>query len=602
LNYIKERCLLGKKAKRLLSLSEKCNFTKVNSTISSFIDRIEKDQFIITVVGEFSRGKSTILNAMLGADIIPTAVAPTTATLNLIHYSDEPFIKVHFNDGTQKSISFEKKAFKEYTGLVEFDPSTIKYVELGYPVEVLRDGTVLVDTPGVNDIDTQRMDITYGYMPISDATVFIFNASTPFRGSEEKFLRDHILSNSIPTLFFIVNRIDEIDAVELDEVTESLESKLKELLKIDAVTVYPISARKAFRSKLNNDDELLADSKFTVFEDSLKTFVLGGDKNISKLKGMRQQFDGLCSMLIEQINFENQQLDLSLNELNIAKGNLHKLTQLKKEAFGKLLHFVDEQAQSLFTKVETTFLKRQKAMVDEFLIQIDLQKSDLTDFAEKVLPYKLKANTKQWFEQSQPQIEQGCTLIVQKAIVGFQKYFSKKPLMNGIMPSLQIPDEVENVIKIDVKSEVSGINKIATIGGATVLGSMAMLLAPATGGLSALIIPTIIGSSAGMGIGSKIGSHFINKDVDRQKDEVKAKLPEIIEETFGKISDALHNYYTSYFEQLKTSLKAEYTNVIKELQIDIENKIAQFKTNQAGLDQKQRQYEQIVQQVNEVKG
>ncbi len=602
MNYIQERNLIGEKVKRLLSLSEKCNFKKVNSTITSFIDRIEKDQFIITVVGEFNRGKSTILNAILGADIIPTAIAPTTATLNVIHYSNEPFLKAHFKDGSQKSIAFDKNAFKEYTGLVDFDPSTIKYVELGYPVEFLRDGTVLVDTPGVNDIDTQRMDITYGYMPISDATVFIFNASTPFRGSEEKFLRDHILSNSIPTLFFIVNKIDEIDDAELDDVNESLESKLKEILKKDAITVYPISARKAFRGKLNNDEELLVDSKFTVFEDSLKSFVLSGDKNKSKLTGMRQGFEGLCAMLIEQINIENRQLNLSLKELHTAKDNMDKVTQSKQEAFAKLMQFIDEQALSLFTKVETTLLKRQKSIIDDFLHNIDRSKNDLTDFAEKDLPYELKKNTKQWYEQHQPQIEQGYKMVAQKAVVGFQKHFSKTPLMNSVLPSSNIPTEIEDVTKIDVQSEVSKINKIATMGGATLLGITALLLVPATAGASAFIMPAIIGSSAGMGIGNRIGSHFAKKDVEKQKKDLQLKLPEVVEVAFSKIGSALRNYNQSYFEQLKTSLNTEYTNVVMELQNEIENKIDHFKINQSNIDQKQSQFKQIVQQVNEMKG
>ena len=98
---------------------------------------------MITVLGEFNRGKSTMVNALLGQDIIPTAIRPTTAALHFIRYGQKPAIQVHKADHSVLELPWDRNALKEYTALKDFAPESVNYIELSYPLEYLKDGTVL---------------------------------------------------------------------------------------------------------------------------------------------------------------------------------------------------------------------------------------------------------------------------------------------------------------------------------------------------------------------------------------------------------------------------------------------------------------------------
>ena len=71
--------------------------------------------------------------------------------------------------------------------------SEVAYVELGYPSELLVNNVVLVDTPGVNDLNEQRAEVTYGYVPRADAVVFLLDAGQALKDSEREFLRSRVL-------------------------------------------------------------------------------------------------------------------------------------------------------------------------------------------------------------------------------------------------------------------------------------------------------------------------------------------------------------------------------------------------------------------------
>jgi predicted GTPase len=81
-------------------------------------------------------------------------------------------------------------------------------VELEYPAEILRDRVTLVDTPGVNDLNLQRAEITYGYVPRADAVVFLLDAGQILKESERRFLRDRLLGAGRDRIVFAINKAD----------------------------------------------------------------------------------------------------------------------------------------------------------------------------------------------------------------------------------------------------------------------------------------------------------------------------------------------------------------------------------------------------------
>jgi ribosome biogenesis GTPase A len=106
--YQKNLMALVTDIKRLREFSQKLKLENSVRLIDDVLERVANKSFSVAVVGEFNRGKSTFINALLGIDILPADIVPTTATLNRVTYGITPIAKVIFKDGREKDIAIDK--------------------------------------------------------------------------------------------------------------------------------------------------------------------------------------------------------------------------------------------------------------------------------------------------------------------------------------------------------------------------------------------------------------------------------------------------------------------------------------------------------------
>lgn len=215
----------------LQNISEEIKNETITSRILSLIKQIKTDLFQVIVVGRFSRGKSTFINALLGDKILPSSKDPTTAVINKIIYGDRPVYKIFFKDGKPKEISEDE--FKllvapeevcdeddpELSNYIEKEKelNKIDYVNIAYPLQYCKNNVSIVDTPGTDDLDQSRVDITYGYLDQADAVILLLAADQALSKGEIEFLKERILKNRIQDIFYIINRKDTLHG--LDEET-----------------------------------------------------------------------------------------------------------------------------------------------------------------------------------------------------------------------------------------------------------------------------------------------------------------------------------------------------------------------------------------------
>lgn len=187
---------------------------------------LSREQFEIIIAGEFSNGKSTFLNALLHEELLPSSNVPTTALINKIYYRKFPTYEVHYNNG--KSQNLTRQEFMDFVAddkhkvegkapqflqriRDQFGKAT--HLEIGYPSPICENNIVLIDSPGTNDMDESRVQITNEYIPKSDAAIFILNATKIFSSSEKAFLQ-RILDADIKKIFFVINFKDQIQSEE----------------------------------------------------------------------------------------------------------------------------------------------------------------------------------------------------------------------------------------------------------------------------------------------------------------------------------------------------------------------------------------------------
>lgn len=203
------------------------------------IPKLSDERFHLVVLGEFNHGKSTFVNALLGARVLPTGITPTTAVINRVVWAEAPTARALTRAG--EVVKLMPNELEDWVTVEGHRSADLAHVEVGYPAEILRDQIVLVDTPGVNDLNEQRAEVTYGYVPRADAVIFLLDAGQALKDSEREFLSSHVLEGSRDRLIFVLGKIDLLGPSERDAVEAYVRKGLAKLIAEPAL--FSVSAK-----------------------------------------------------------------------------------------------------------------------------------------------------------------------------------------------------------------------------------------------------------------------------------------------------------------------------------------------------------------------
>ncbi|HEY5945310.1 MAG TPA: dynamin family protein, partial [Kofleriaceae bacterium] len=196
---------------------------------------------LVTVMGEFSSGKSSFVNAFIGADVAPTGITPTTATINVVRYGRERGGRIIARDGTTLELGWEP-LMDHLRALTPEDATAIDRVEILVPLPQLEKINI-VDTPGLNSIQPEHEATARGFIARADAVVWVFTAAQGGKASEKKALQS--IRDEGKRVLGVLNKADQLGESEIKEVVEFIGGTLGELVE----TIVPVSARHALDHK-----------------------------------------------------------------------------------------------------------------------------------------------------------------------------------------------------------------------------------------------------------------------------------------------------------------------------------------------------------------
>jgi GTP-binding protein EngB required for normal cell division len=199
----------------------------------------------VAVVGDFKRGKSSLINALLGARLLPVGVLPLTSQPTLIRYGPEPCAVVRLESGTER-ISVQDLA--KYVTEKSNPGNRLKVEEawVEYPSELLREGVVVVDTPGTGSVHQHNTDAAHAFLPRIDVAVAVLTAESPLSLSESQWFRE--VAGRAARLVICLNKVDVISTAEREEATEYVQLGVSRLLGTSAPTIFATSARRELES------------------------------------------------------------------------------------------------------------------------------------------------------------------------------------------------------------------------------------------------------------------------------------------------------------------------------------------------------------------
>jgi tRNA U34 5-carboxymethylaminomethyl modifying GTPase MnmE/TrmE len=254
-------------------------------------ERLERSTFVLAVVGEFSSGKSFLLNALLGkfrleqvagreqiVGLLATDINPSTATITELEYAPESEAYAYHDDGRVERIPLDRLSQFVAVASSVADAGAIHDAtkdESGAPSRVLvkvdspflRRGFTLADTPGLASINPAHRRATLQFLPGADAVLYLIDTQQPFTEGDASFLG--IIRQHLDTIFLVQTKIDlwEQSTESGTPAWESARERISQLAAIHApgTYVYALSARRYVQGVLHDDAAMVEQSRFPQF-------------------------------------------------------------------------------------------------------------------------------------------------------------------------------------------------------------------------------------------------------------------------------------------------------------------------------------------------
>ena len=529
--------------KLLQQLSQLLNLNHLIFIMENAEKRLQDNKFSIAVVGEFNRGKSTLINALCGKEILPSDILPCSATLNRISYGDKPSATINFRDGSQTEIEFHKLAnfVTKKNKESEAVAATVKEAIVYYPISYFKNNNIeIIDTPGLSDDDNMTA-VTLSVLQQCELAILIISAQIPFSITEGKILANQLLENGVGQVLFVVNEIDRFHRSEdiervINQIKHRIEETINEwaqdqinpelaLKKIGRPRVWGLSALQALKAKQTHNMVLLSQSQFINFEQDLKT-ILSEKRSLISLQVTVNQIIKAVTEIIETLSIQRELLDrqqLQLQEINtIIDSELSKIRKKK----GEVIQFIDDtistakkQAQASTYRLQQDLKEAAEIIIDNTTVTPKEIKNDnfLPNLSNQISTSLNEASNK-LTQKIENEIVQVQELFVAQ-ILGFTQLIKDMPdnishKLEQLEINITLTDEVIQQIKtvnqLCNNLTVNHNNKLSLIS----FNSDSFMIQNNPSGLGTGIgagVGLFLFGPIGAGIGASIGAHIGNR-------------------------------------------------------------------------------------------
>jgi len=268
---------------RLAGLAEELDAAPVAEEARELAARIAEGRFYVACVGQFKRGKSTLLNALVGRTVVPTGFVPVTAVPTVIRFGEELRARLRMRDGSWQDVAMPD--LKEYV-TEELNPENKKAVdgaEVFVPSQLLSSGMCFVDTPGLGSVHTGNTATTQAFIPHIDAALVVVGADPPIAGEELALVE--AVGRQVRDLILVINKADRTTDPERAAAVKFTREVLEKRLHRPMGEVFEVSAAERIenRGPMRDWEKLLA-SLHRLVEDSGRNLVrAAGERGLQRL-------------------------------------------------------------------------------------------------------------------------------------------------------------------------------------------------------------------------------------------------------------------------------------------------------------------------------
>ncbi|MBI4011424.1 MAG: dynamin family protein, partial [Candidatus Rokubacteria bacterium] len=229
-------------------------------------ERLAEGRFFVACVGQVKRGKSTLLNALVGDPILPTGVVPVTSVVTVVRHGPRRAARVRLAGRPWAAIDPATLAAYVSEDLNPQNRKGAEGVEVFLPSALLASGMCLVDTPGIGSVFSGNTRVTRDFVPHVDAALVVLGADPPLSGEELALVEE--VAGHADQLVFVLNKADRLSAGERDQARAFAERVLQERLGRPVARLLQVSATEALAGRPTRDWGLLTARLETLARDA----------------------------------------------------------------------------------------------------------------------------------------------------------------------------------------------------------------------------------------------------------------------------------------------------------------------------------------------
>jgi predicted GTPase len=398
----------------IAELKNDLNNQEILDELNNTSTYLNNQKFSIGITGVMNAGKSTMLNALMGREILGSAVVPETANLTIVKHNPTDNAKVFywnqqewdrilksaeqlesmrdfvnetnriFGDELKNYIKpvsrFDQVDINDLSSYTSAEASgkkcnLVKYVELGSKLDFLSDGIEIVDTPGLDDPVIQREEITKEYISACDMMLHLMNVSQSATLKDVEFIIDALLYQNISKLLIVITRADTVSKEQLDEVIKYTKSSIERQLKaqnkdsqldyiLKTIKFIPISGKMALLHRTGREQEAIdagysiEDTGILEIEKYLNETLFGSNSQKGELviQSSKNQLQKIIEKQNSFYNYELKLLSKSKDELEKELEEFNKKKSVNTRIFQAMnedINYYKNDAKEYITSLET---------------------------------------------------------------------------------------------------------------------------------------------------------------------------------------------------------------------------------------------------------
>jgi len=303
------------------------------------LDVVKRDKIEVVFVGKLSTGKTTIINALLGKELLPTGIGTTTKSINTILKSDENKLEVIYGNGASEFYSLSD--IEVVNQKIHLKALNVHLVDFPFS------SIVFIDTPGFDELRQDLENLTLSRIPTADAVIFVLDITKGLTKKDKEFFDDYVIKFFRDKIFIVFNKLDMVK----DEVSDAEIQKIRNTL--GEFSVFVVSAKEKdknfqeFKQKLF--DYISETSKAQIIKNRISSII----KTIEDISSKQ------LSLIIENRQKTKEELEEKLNDYLKKKSELNKiLNELRKKVDEIIYTLINEKINPLIEQKRIEIINR----------------------------------------------------------------------------------------------------------------------------------------------------------------------------------------------------------------------------------------------------